>query len=121
MMHSTDIRDRNPADVVNILAGLGLALSPWFLEFTTATAAALNAWIVGAAIALIALSALCSYHRTEEWVNGLLGLWAVIAPWVLGFSELGPVMSVHVVLGLLVAIVAAALLWSDDHRPHSTA
>ena len=121
MMHSTYFRDRNPADAVNILAGLGLALSPWFLEFTTVAAAAWNAWIVGAAIALIALAALVSYHRAEEWVNGLLGLWAVIAPWVLGFSELRSAMGAHVVLGLVVVIVAAALLWSDNHRPHSTA
>ena len=121
MMHSTYFRDRHPADVVILLAGLGLALSPWLLEFTTVAAAALNAWLVGAAIALIALAALISYHRAEEWVNGLLGLWALIAPWVLGFSELRSAMGVHVVLGLIVAIVAAALLWSDDHRPHSTA
>lgn len=120
MIRSTYFRDRNPADVVNILAGVGLALSPWLLEFTTVAAAAWNAWIVGAAIALIALAALVWHHPAEEGVNGVLGLWAAIAPWLLGFSELRAAMSVHVVLGLAVAIVAAAVLWSDSQRPRST-
>ncbi len=120
MMHSTYFRDRNPADIVSLLAGLVLAVSPWVLDFTTVTAAAWNAWIVGAVIALVALWALISFHQTQEWVNGALGLWAVIAPWVLGFSELRSAMGAHVLLGLIVVIVAAAVLWFDNHRPHST-
>ncbi len=121
MTRLKNFRDRNPADGINILAGLGLALSPWFLEFTTVAAAAWNAWIVGAAIALIAVAALISFHRAEEWVNGALGLWAVIAPWVLGFADLQPATAAHVVLGLLVAVLAAVALWSDHNRPHLTA
>jgi hypothetical protein len=121
MMHSTYFRDRNPANAVNILAGLGLTLSPWFLEFATITTAAWNAWLVGGTIALVALWALMSFHQAEEAVNLVLGMWAVIAPWVLGFSELEAPMRAHVVLGLIVAIVAATTLWWDNQRPHSAA
>jgi len=121
MMNSTYFRDRNPADIVNLLAGLALALSPWVLGFTTVTAATWNAWLVGAAIALVALFALISFHRAEEVVNGLLGIWAVMAPWVLGFSELRAATGAHVVLGLVVALVASATYWMDSDEPHLTA
>jgi len=121
MMKSTYFRNRNPADIVNLLAGIALALSPWVLGFTTVTAAAWNAWLVGAAIALVALWALASFHRLEEVGNGLLGIWAVMAPWVLGFSELRSATGAHVVIGLVVALVAAATYWIDGQRPSSTA
>jgi len=110
-------QDRNPADVVNILAGLALVLSPWVLGFTTDMAAAWNAWIVGAAVALAALWALVSFHWAEKWVSGALGLWAVVAPWALGFSELTLAAGTHVVLGLVVVISVAATLWFQNNRP----
>lgn len=113
-------QDRNPADVVNILAGLALVLSPWVLGFTTDMAAAWNAWIVGAAVALAALWALVSFHWAEKWVSGALGLWAVVAPWALGFEAVRAAAGAHVVLGLVVLILAAATLWADTNRPHRT-
>src|SRR5437660_1229864 len=48
-------------DVVNAVLGVCLALAPWALGFTGEVAAAWNAWIVGAAIALIAVGALVAF------------------------------------------------------------
>jgi len=45
-------------DIVNAVLGVCLALAPWALGFTGEVAAAWNAWIVGAAIALVAVGAL---------------------------------------------------------------
>jgi hypothetical protein len=120
MMKSPHLDDWHATDAVNLVAGVLLFLSPWVLGFATLAAAAWNAWIVGAAIALIAVAALLAFHKAEEWVNGALGLWAVVAPWALGFDGMRAATGTHVVLGLIVVILAAATLWSDTNRPHST-
>ena len=114
--------DHRPAfDVVNIVAGLGLLLSPWYLGYAAETYAAWNAWIVGAAVTLIAVAALFAFHQVEEWANVVLGLWAVIAPWALGFSAVAAATWAHVVAGLVVAVLAAISLWSDSGRSYSAA
>jgi hypothetical protein len=48
-----------------------------------------------------------------------VGLWAVVSPWVLGFAGSMPVMAVHVIGGLVVAIPAGVELYLASHRPFS--
>lgn len=121
MLKSLSSNNRTAFDVVNIVAGLGLLLSPWYLGYATETYAAWNAWIVGAAVTLIAIAALFAFHQVEEWANIGLGLWAVIAPWVLGFPAVASAMWAHVIAGLVVAVLAAVSLWFTTNRPLSTA
>lgn len=120
MLKSWSSENRTVFDVVNIIAGLGLLLSPWYLDFAAETYAAWNAWIVGAAVTLIALAALFAFHQIEEWTNLALGLWAVIAPWALGFSAVAAAMWAHSIAGLVVAVLAAVSLWLGSDRPYST-
>jgi hypothetical protein len=111
--------EENAIDIVNLIAGVVLAISPWVLGFAGA-GFAWNAWTVGALVALIAIGALVSFQRWEEWVNLVLGIWAIASPWVLGFSANGGAMATHVIVGLVVAILAAIELWLAAHRPFST-
>lgn len=104
-------------DVVNLIAGLVLAISPWILGFAGTGAVAWNAWIVGLLVALVAIGALVAFQQWEEWANLVLGLWAIISPFVLGFSGQSGAMAVHVVFGLVVAILAAIELWMANNRP----
>jgi hypothetical protein len=113
--------NRTVLDGINIVAGLALVLSPWFLGYTAETNAAWNAWLTGGAIVLIAVGALVAFYEAEEWANLVLGFWTILAPWALGFSGLGPAMNVHVIVGAVVAIVAAGGLWFTKHRPWSSA
>lgn len=113
--------NRTALDIANIVAGLALQASPWLFGFATESQAAWNAWIVGAAIAVIAAVALYAFHEEEEWVNLVLGIWAVVAPWVLGFSAVTTAMWVHVVVGIIVAVLATASIWFTHNRPLSTA
>ena len=121
MLKSLSSDNRTAIDVVNVIAGLGLLLSPWYLGYAAETYAAWNAWMVGAAVTLIAVAALFAFHQVEEWANVALGLWAVIAPWALGFSAVVAAMWVHVIAGLIVAVLAAVSLWLGGNRPYSTA
>ena len=55
-------------DLVNVVLGLCLVFAPWALGFTGEVTAAWNAWIVGAAIALIALGALFAFREDRKSV-----------------------------------------------------
>ena len=104
-------------DLVNVVLGLCLVFAPWVLGFTSEMAATRNAWIVGAAIALIALGALFAFREWEEWVNLALGVWAILAPWLLGFATVAAALYAHVMIGLIVGVLAALDLWMIRNRP----
>lgn len=104
-------------DLVNVVLGLCLVFGPWALGFTSEMAATRNAWIVGAAIALIALGALFAFREWEEWVNLALGVWAILAPWLLGFATVAAALYAHVIIGLIVGVLAALDLWMIRNRP----
>src|SRR3977135_3727223 len=107
-------------DIVNAVLGVCLALAPWALGFTGEVAAAWNAWIVGAAIALVAVGALVAFTQWEEWANLILGVWAVLAPWLVAFSGGASATSPHLIIGLVRAVLAATELWMVSKRPFST-
>ncbi|WP_417436151.1 SPW repeat protein [Hoeflea sp.] len=121
MLKSLSLNNRAAFDIVNVVAGLGLLVSPWLLGFTAETYAAWNGWIVGAAIALIAVAALYAFYEVEEWINLALGVWALAAPWVLGFSAVTAAMWAHVIADIVVAALAAGSIWFSHNRPWSTA
>jgi SPW repeat len=108
---------RNEAyvDVINLILGAWLFLSPWIFGF--AGTAAMNAWIVGALIALVAIAALMAFTEWEEWANIVLAIWAIVAPWNLGFDGNTAAMANHVIVGIIVAVLAAVELWVTYHKP----
>jgi len=110
----------NAIDLVNAVLGVCLAFSPWALGFTGEVAATWNALIVGAAIALVALGALFAFREWEEWVNLALGVWAILAPWLIGFATVASATYAHLIIGLIVGVLAALDLWLVHHRPVST-
>src|SRR5260370_37328734 len=103
-------REETAIDVVNAVLGVCLALAPWALGFTGEVAAAWNAWIVGAAIALIAVGALVAFTQRAEWANLILGVCAVLAPWLLGFAGVAVATYPHGLIGLVGAVLPAAEL-----------
>ncbi len=104
-------------DVVNLIVGALLFLTPWAFGFVADQPAASNAWISGILIAVVAIAALTKFAEWEEWVNLLLGAWVVVSPWLLGFAAHTTGRWVHVVAGLIVAILAAVKLWFLHQSP----
>jgi hypothetical protein len=103
-------------DVANLVLGAVLFLSPWIFGFG-AGAASQNAYIAGIVIAVLAIAALAAFAVWEEWLNLIVGLWTLIAPWVLGFHGNRTAMMVHVVIGIAVAVLAAIELWMMSQIP----
>ena len=68
------------------------------------------------------MGALVAFSEWEEWVNLILGFATIIAPWALGFAGNGSAAkTTHVILGLIVAVLAAIEIWFTHNRPVSTA
>lgn len=69
---------------LTFLAGLYLAISPWVVGFNGLTTLTVNNLIVGIALAMLAVGFASAYGRTHgiAWVAPLLGVWTIIAPWV---------------------------------------
>ena len=102
-------------DVANLVLGAVLFLSPWLFRFD-AGAASTNAHSAGLAIAILAIAALAAFAVWEEWLNLIVGLWTLVSPWVLGFQGT-TAMTVHAVIGIAVAILAAIEIWEMSQHP----
>jgi SPW repeat-containing protein len=102
-------------DVANLVLGAILFVSPWVFGFDAGRPSQ-NAMIVGIVMAALAIAALAAFAVWEEWLNLIVGLWAVISPWVLGFQGT-TAMTVHVVIGIAVAVLAAIEIWVTTQNP----
>lgn len=112
--------ERRFHDAVSVVLAILLVVSPWVLSFANAPTAARNAWIAGVLVVLVAAAALVSSETWPEWINAVLGIWILIAPWVLGFAALREALATHVALGVLIAAFSAWGIWSA-HRPRTRA
>ncbi|WP_213773005.1 SPW repeat protein [Bradyrhizobium sp. dw_78] len=102
-------------DVANLILGAALFLSPWMFGFDAGKASE-NANVAGIVIAVLAIAALATFAVWEEWMNLIVGLLTLVSPWVLGFQGTRA-MTVHVIIGAAVAILAAVELWIMSHNP----
>jgi hypothetical protein len=102
-------------DVANLVLGAFLFLSPWIFGFEGGNASK-NAHIAGIVIVVLAVAALAAFAVWEEWLNLIVGLWVLISPWVLGFQGTNA-MTIHVIVGIAVAALAAIELWLMSQNP----
>jgi hypothetical protein len=102
-------------DVANLILGVILLASPWIFGFPIG-AASQNAVISGIVIAAISLAALAAFAVWEEWLNLIVGVWVLVSPWVLGFAGT-TAMHVHIVIGVIVAVLAGFEIWLLYQRP----
>ena len=102
-------------DVANLILGAILFFSPWMFGFA-AGAQSQNAYVTGIVIGVLSIAALAAFAVWEEWLNLIVGLWAVVSPWILGFQGT-TAMTVHLIIGILVAALAAIELWMMYQRP----
>jgi uncharacterized membrane protein HdeD (DUF308 family) len=105
------------SDVVNLVLGAWLFLTPWIFGFASETAAGWTAWLSGTAIAAVAIAALAAFAEWEEWVSLVLGVWVVVSAWVVGFAAHATATWVNVLTGIAVAVVAGLRLWFMHRTP----
>ena len=99
---------------LNLVVGVWLFISPWVLGTTSDSATAWNAWIIGAAIFVVALIALGTPASVvAPWVNVVLGAWLFISPWVLRYTDVSDGAINAWVFGVVTVLVA---LWALSVR-----
>jgi hypothetical protein len=113
-------------DWVILALAAWLFLSPWILEFTASggeamaagrSAAAWNAWILGIVIAALALWAVFQFAEWHDWANGVIGVWLIVSPWILGFAAMTAALWNYVIVGLLIVALALWEVWEVRHQP----
>ncbi len=103
-------------DGANLILGVWLLISPWILSYVLGSVPAWNAHIVGIVVGVAALAALVAFHKWEEWVNVVLGVWLIVSPFLLGYAMLANALWNQIIVGVLIGILA---LWTavttDEH------
>jgi hypothetical protein len=118
------------ASGINLIAGLWLIVVPFFYDFGSLGAtvrdfgtspearATGNMMVVGFAIAVLAAIRLgnayqaAGYQRPTmwlSWLNVLLGLWLIVAPFILGYADITGAFWNSIIVGVIVAVPGA---WS---------
>ncbi|MBX6384910.1 MAG: SPW repeat protein [Microbispora sp.] len=109
-------------DGVTFLAGLYLAISPWIVGFSGFGNLAINNLIVGLTVAALALGCASAFGRTYgmSWVTPVLGVWTLIAPWVIsGHPATTATISNNVVTGAIIFVFGlGALAFAANYRQH---
>lgn len=105
-------------DQLILLLGVWLFVSPWVLGIPSDSPRAINAYVVG--IAMAALAAFDLY-KTYYWAviaNLALGAWTALSPWVPAFVDRGAMMTNSVIVGIAVVVLGMWELRSDPelHR-----
>jgi hypothetical protein len=114
-------------DWSNAILGLWTVSSPWVLGFAaSANVASRSAWVLGAAIVVLAAIAVYMPRAWEEGLNILLGLCLLISPWAVSYADL-PKPTVNAVgVGVLVTMLALWAMLRDTqvqkwwHERHAT-
>lgn len=107
-------------DWVNGLLGFWIFISPWALQHTMPSDAAVgglamwNLWTVGVVVLVVAAIALFAYQAWEEWTNVALGTWLLVSPWLLGFSASMALLWNAVIVGIAVVLFAGWALIEDQ-------
>ncbi len=75
------------AQIINAFLGIWLMASPAILGFSDDKTISDNAHIIGPVVATFAVIAWWEATRVVRLYNIPLGLWLILAPWVLGYNE----------------------------------
>ncbi|MFE9622779.1 SPW repeat protein [Streptomyces sp. NPDC006527] len=101
-------RDVALVDGPVFLLGLYCAVSPWILHYTASQPALVpHNLVVGIAIGLLALGFTAAPARMYglSWAMCALGIWMIIAPWVVGDSPDAGVIVNNIIIGALALVL----------------
>lgn len=101
----------------NFVLGLWLLISPFTLSY--GGTAAMEDIVVGTLIAALALWRALG-EETEgmkgvSWTVAILGIWAIIAPFALGYTAISVAVWNDVIVGLIVSVLAFARSLETPH------
>jgi SPW repeat len=103
-------------DLVNLFLGIWAIITPWLIGNHPAGGVVADYGIAGILIAFFACAALIAFRPWQEGVNIVLGAWLLVSPWVLGFRANASLMWSAVLIGVLVIICSALVLFRKQSQ-----
>ncbi len=96
------------------ILGVLMIIAPFVLGFSTDTTAMWSLVILGAITLIVSIikGAAHDVSNWEYWVTGLMGILAIIAPFVLAFSTVSTALWSGVILGVITLILSAYQLFA---------
>lgn len=94
--------------------GVFLMIAPYLFNYGDNPAAYWTSVLAGGIVAIASIweGVETRKENWEYWVAAIVGIVAIIAPFVLGYGALAEAMWTSVIVGVLVAIFAGAKLWT---------
>ncbi len=104
---------------INAVLGVWLIIAPFVITYPN-TVAMWNSIIVGAVVLILAWIRLANPVRAPglSWINAILGLWLIVAPFVLGFSGTASTRWNDIVIGVAIIVFS---VWRALTNPTQTA
>ncbi|HVX58518.1 MAG TPA: SPW repeat protein [Candidatus Saccharimonadales bacterium] len=121
----TTIENRNSIQsmsIINLILAAWLIVSPWILSYVSG--AKWNQVILGVAIGIFSLIRI--FAPSQQWasaLNGVAGLWLIIAPFILSFTKSAAYWN-EIIVGIVIAWIAfsnAAMRYGGHHLHHGSA
>lgn len=108
-------------DWFNLVFGAWLIIAPFVAVGAAGDVAAWNSYVCGVIVAVFAIVALVRPQVWEEWLNLIVGIWLIIAPFALGYTDQPGPMWNQIIVGLLIGADAlwAALQYSPRRTRHA--
>lgn len=101
------------------LFGLWELIAPFILGYSAVGVAMWDAIIIGLVLIVLGAWAALSNEentiKTLSWVNALLGVWLVIAPFILTYTSTAAAMWNDIVIGIVVAVLGVWAAVSVGH------
>ncbi len=96
------------ASGANILVAIWLYVSPWVLTY--AGDAGWNSTTVAVIVAVVAAIRVMGAYQARwlSWINVVLGLWLIVAPWILSYDADEATVN-SIIVGIIVAVLG---IWS---------
>ena len=101
-------------NLASATAALLLAASPWLAGFTGHAVAASNAVLCGLIMLCFTAAALFQLRDWRSWMTLAPGTWVLLSPWILGFAAHVMAAAIHVIIGMIVAILAMIELCNTE-------
>jgi hydrogenase-4 membrane subunit HyfE len=102
-----------------LISGLYLAISPWVVGFQALTPLVITNAMTGLIVAALAFGLGATYERLHglAWVIPVLGVWTLVAPWVIrGGVNTTPAVANNVTTGVICTLLGAAALYMSARQ-----
>ncbi len=99
--------------------GILLILAPFVLGYSSDSVALWSNIILGAIVLVVSVIEGLTPNETrwEYWVAGIMGILAILAPFVLQFSAVATALWASVILGVIVAVLSGYELITLNRSP----